>query len=256
LPRYINEKALIYHDLVVAHGQMEAFGLNLSEKAIGHHGSFVDALPYFALVALSIGLQFLQMRQLNSRNPQYAQSNPQAAAMQKYLPFIFGAIYLTIAAGVNIYFIVSSLCRIGIQEGVFRSGVLDKARAPTVEVLPGNVSGAKASAPKRRTIMDRLADMQSQALQAKEARERALQGDSPEVANGGSPSQGRPPSKGGTPTAGGKRPVSTNGASGNGKNGSKPPGSNDGQAGKDGAGSAVKQPSHPRAKGKRARKAR
>jgi YidC/Oxa1 family membrane protein insertase len=257
LPRYISEKALLYHNLVVAHGQMEAFGLNLSEKAIGHHGSVIDALPYFGLVALSIGLQFLQMRQLNSRNPQYAQSNPQAAAMQKYLPFIFGAIYLTIAAGVNIYFIVSSLCRIGIQEGVFRSGVLDKPRRPAEEVLPGrDGSGAKASAPKRRTMMEKLADMQSQALEAKEARDRALKGDLPEVTTGGTPDKGRAPTKGGTPTAGGKRPVSTNGTGGNGNSGSKPSGSSGEQTGTNGTNGASKQPSHPRAKGKRARKAR
>ena len=46
--------------------------------------------------------------------------------MQRYMPLIFAVIYINIAAGVNIYFIVSSLCRIGIQEAIFRSGVLDK----------------------------------------------------------------------------------------------------------------------------------
>jgi len=42
--------------------------------------------------------------------------------MQRYMPLIFAVIYINIAAGVNIYFIVSSLCRIGIQEAIFRSG--------------------------------------------------------------------------------------------------------------------------------------
>ena len=93
---------------------MPAFGIDLAAKLLGQH-SVVAALPYGALILAAIALMYLQMRQLNSRNPQMAQANPQAQMMQRYMPFLFAVIYINIAAGVNIYFIVSSLCRIGIQ---------------------------------------------------------------------------------------------------------------------------------------------
>jgi len=256
LPRYISTNTSMYHNLVVSHGQMKAFGIDLANKALGHHGSVAAAIPYWGLVILAIGLQYLQMRQLNSRNPQYAQSNPQAAALQKYMPIIFGFIYLTISAGVNIYFIVSSLCRIGIQESVFRSGVLDKKPVPKEEVLPGRTGAGAAAAPRRRrTLMDRLADAQTRALDAQKAqkqREDALQAEAREVTDD------RGPDKGAASANGGKQPSSSNGAGGNGKNGSRSPGSTGKQTGTGGASSSADKPSssHPRAKGKRARKAR
>jgi YidC/Oxa1 family membrane protein insertase len=162
-PRYIGHGTKLYANLIKHHGKMPAFGIDLAAKLLGQH-SVVAALPYGALILAAIALMYLQMRQLNSRNPQMAQANPQAQMMQRYMPFLFAVIYINIAAGVNIYFIVSSLCRIGIQEGVFRSGVLDKPAAGdrTEGVLPGR--GGKA-APRRRTLMERMADAQKKALE-------------------------------------------------------------------------------------------
>ena len=48
---------------------MKAFGLDLGNNLFSHHSSWVGAIPYGAIVAVAIGLQYLQMRQLNSRNP-------------------------------------------------------------------------------------------------------------------------------------------------------------------------------------------
>ncbi|MGH9121638.1 MAG: YidC/Oxa1 family membrane protein insertase, partial [Acidimicrobiales bacterium] len=115
LPRYIGTNTKLYTDLVKSPGKINAFGINLADKVLGHH-SVVTALPYALLILIAIGLQYFQMRQLNSRNPSFGQANPQAQMMQRYMPLIFAVIYINIAAGVNIYFIVSSLCRIGIQE--------------------------------------------------------------------------------------------------------------------------------------------
>ena len=254
-PRYISQSTKLYQDLVTSHGQMMAFGINLSNKALGHHGSFASALPYWGLVLFAIGLQYLQMRQLNSRNPQYAQANPQAAAMQKYFPIIFGVIYLSISAGVNIYFIVSSLCRIGIQEAVFRSGVLERKPAPAEEVLPGREGAGGPQ--RRRSIMDRLADAQARALEAQKAREQALIADSTEVTKDGGRAKDRGGANGRSPKGtassnGGKQLPSGAGAGGNGTNGSRSPGS----TGKTTGAAGAQKPSHPRAKGKKPRKAR
>ncbi len=123
-------------------------------------------------MAVAIGLQYLQMRQLNSRNPGAAQANPQMQMMQRYMPLIFAVIYIRISAGVNIYFVVSSLCRIGIQEGIFRSGVLDKTPTRREGNLPSRGGGGGTP---RRSIMERLADAQQRALEQQKARQSGLQ---------------------------------------------------------------------------------
>ena len=124
MPRYINPDTKIYHDIVTAHGQLISFGMNFAEKLLSHHSSLWVAIPYSILVLAAVGLQYLQMSRLNARNPQAAQANPQAAALQKYMPLIFGLIYLNVAAIINVYFIVSSAIRIGTQEVLFRKGIV------------------------------------------------------------------------------------------------------------------------------------
>ena len=99
-------------------------GLNFAAKLLSHHASPVDYIPYALLVAGAVGLQYLQMARLNARNPQANQANPQAAMLQKYMPLIFGFIYLNVAAILNVYFIVSSAIRIGTQEVLFRKGIV------------------------------------------------------------------------------------------------------------------------------------
>jgi hypothetical protein len=112
------------------------------------------------------------MRQLNSRNPGAAQANPQMQMMQRYMPLIFAVIYIRISAGVNVYFVVSSLCRIGIQEGIFRSGVLNKVTTKSENTLPSRDGGGPAP---RRSIMERLADAQQRALEQQKARQGGIQ---------------------------------------------------------------------------------
>ena len=64
------------------------------------------------------------MSRLNARNPGANQANPEPAMLQKYMPLIFGLIYLNIAAIINVYFIFSSGIRIGTQEVLFRKGIV------------------------------------------------------------------------------------------------------------------------------------
>lgn len=241
-PRYIGHHTRLYTDLKHSAGKMPAFSIDLAQRVFGHH-TFSAALPYIVLVAIAIGLQYMQMRQLNSRNPAMAQANPQAQMMQRYMPLIFAVIYLNISAGVNVYFIVSTLCRIGIQEAVFRSGVLERASAPTETRLPG-LAGAGGA--KRKTLMDRFAEAQQRAIQAQQARQAALQQDAP--------AGPRPP--GSPDRAQGPRP----GPNGKGRPG---PGTGTGKSTGTSTGSgstAAGQPStkepHPRSRAKRNRKAR
>jgi YidC/Oxa1 family membrane protein insertase len=124
IPRYIPNPSKMRTDIVAAHGQLNSFGLNFAQKLLSHHSSIFIAIPYLLLVAGAVGLQYLQMSRLNARNPQASQANPQAAMLQKYMPLIFGFIYLNVAAILNVYFIISSGIRILTQEILFRKGIV------------------------------------------------------------------------------------------------------------------------------------
>lgn len=260
-PRYITQHTKLFHDLVAAGGKMPAFGINLAQRFLGElHYGVAKALPFAALVVIAIGLQYLQMRQLNKRNQAFAQANPQAQMMQRYMPIIFAVIYINISAGVNVYFIVSSLCRIGLQELVFRSGMLDKAKRPTETKVSGS-----AGAPRRKGFMERLADAQRTALDAQKARQAALDtatGSASETGNGSQrPSRPKPSGNGegpgravGPATPGGKAPgrPKAGGPSGGQGTGSAAGNQNSGQSRNAGGASNAQ----PRSKAKRTRKAR
>jgi YidC/Oxa1 family membrane protein insertase len=126
-PRYIPTSSQMHHDLVVNKGQMHWwFGMDLSSYPFSHHGASQALLtiPYLVLIAAAMFLQYYQMKQMNSRNPQAAAANPQMQTMQKFFPIIFGVIYLRVPAGATIYMVVSSAMRIGTQEVMFRTGMV------------------------------------------------------------------------------------------------------------------------------------
>jgi YidC/Oxa1 family membrane protein insertase len=157
-PRYLSSSTHMYRDILAAGGKIKSFGIDLSQTPFAHHGSLGASIPYYILFFAAIGLQYLQMARLNKRNAANIQNNPQMQTMQtmqKVTPLIFGVIYIAFPIGVTVYFIVSSFCRIVIQEILFRTGV-------TAPKAPGE-GGARDLPPRRRGIMDRLADAQATA---------------------------------------------------------------------------------------------
>jgi YidC/Oxa1 family membrane protein insertase len=126
-PRYIPTSSQMHSALIASNGQMHWwFGMDLSSLPFSHHGASqaVLVLPYLVLIGAAMFLQYYQMKQMNSRNPQAAAANPQMQQMQKFFPIIFGVIYLRVPAGATIYMVVSSAMRIGTQEFMFRSGMV------------------------------------------------------------------------------------------------------------------------------------
>jgi YidC/Oxa1 family membrane protein insertase len=140
IPRYIPNPSKMRTDIVAAHGQLNSFGMDFAQKLLSHHSSIFIAIPYLLLVAAAVGLQYLQMSRLNARNPQASQANPQAAMLQKYMPLIFGFIYLNVAAILNVYFIISSGIRILTQEILFRKGLV---AGPPAAATAGAGGGGK-----------------------------------------------------------------------------------------------------------------
>lgn len=121
MPRYIPTGSRMYAAITGAKppGSLNAFGVNFALKLFSHHGDFWDALPFLLLVALAVGLQYLQMARLNARNSNSAAMVGQAAAVQKIMPFIFTVVYISVPAILTVYFLVSNLVRTVTQETVF-----------------------------------------------------------------------------------------------------------------------------------------
>jgi YidC/Oxa1 family membrane protein insertase len=114
MPKYLSHNTRMYHDIVAAKGQLDAFGMNLAKSARNVGGGFGHALPYFVLLLLMVATQFYQQYQLTSKNPA-AKSQPGQAAMMKFIPLFFGLISIQFAAGVVLYWTVSNLIRVGSQ---------------------------------------------------------------------------------------------------------------------------------------------
>ena len=116
-PTNLSTHSLLYQNLVSAGGHMKVLGFDLTLGVrTAHSGALVGCL---ILVALVVAAQYWQTRQVNRRNPGAA-ANPQAQMMQRIFPLFFGFISINIQAGVNVYFLVSALCRIGQQSAMFR----------------------------------------------------------------------------------------------------------------------------------------
>jgi YidC/Oxa1 family membrane protein insertase len=206
-PRYLVHSTKMYADIIHSGGKIESFGIDLSQTPFAHHGSLGSSLPYWIIFFAAIGLQYIQMARLSKRNAANIQNNPQMQTMQtmqKVTPLIFGVIYIAFPIGVTVYFVVSSLCRIIIQEILFRAGVTAPRPPGEKRDLP----------PRRRGLMDRLADAQATAQEtAQEQRRRqaelkgSIEADTRDVSEPPKkPSGGRPP---------GSRPQGGKGTSGN-----------------------------------------
>ena len=128
-PKYISHASQLYKSLVHQH-HMRAFGINLEDsasKALSKHG-VATALPFLVIAVLVFVTQWYNQRQMTGRNPQTAQANPQAQMMTKIMPLLFGVWAFIFSAGLNVYFLVSTLFRIAQQDLMYR---MDPALAAT-----------------------------------------------------------------------------------------------------------------------------
>jgi YidC/Oxa1 family membrane protein insertase len=117
-PNFLAHNTRMYHAIFNAHGHINAFGLDLSKNALSGHSSFAAALPYYVLLLIMIGTQYLQTAQMMSRNPA-ANDNPQMK-MMKYLPIFFGVVCIRFPAGVILYYAMSNVMRMTQQTLMYR----------------------------------------------------------------------------------------------------------------------------------------
>ncbi len=161
-PKYLTVQTRMAKDIVAAHGQLDAFGMNLAKSARNVGGGFGHALPYFVLLLVMVGTQFYQQYQLTSRNPA-AKSQPGQAAMMKFIPIFFGLISLNFPAGVVVYWTVSNIIRIGQQWALYKYDPKVKAlvaqdvkeiEAKTREIDARSKTAKPASAGKRSSFRE------------------------------------------------------------------------------------------------------
>ena len=119
-PQNIPKTSRMYRDLLAAHGQMHVLGINLADSVRTHQPHLGDVLPNALLVLVAVGLQYVSIWQVTNRNPAASASNQQMQQMQKYMPLIFLVLYIALPAGVGVYFVVSSLFRVGQQEWMYK----------------------------------------------------------------------------------------------------------------------------------------
>ncbi|MGD0593714.1 MAG: membrane protein insertase YidC [Acidimicrobiales bacterium] len=118
-PEFIDKKTRLYENLIHSGGKMEAFGLNLADSVRSHQLHWVDVIPYVIVILVAVALQYVSIWQITNRNPQ-AGANQQMQQIQKFMPLIFVFIYIEFPAGVGLYFIVSSMFRVGQQEWMYK----------------------------------------------------------------------------------------------------------------------------------------
>jgi YidC/Oxa1 family membrane protein insertase len=138
-PHYVPHDSAIYKALVKTPGVMHSIGLNLALRPLTHHSSWVDYVPYFALLALAVALQYFQMAQMtrrNKRNNNQQQVPQQMQSVQRVMPLIFAYIYFLVPAGVVVYMIVSSGIRVLTQDLMFRYGLVQAPGAREVGAKP------------------------------------------------------------------------------------------------------------------------
>jgi YidC/Oxa1 family membrane protein insertase len=252
-PRYIPKDSQIYKNLVLNKGQMHSwFGTDLSTSpwSIFHDHAGFHVIPYIVLIGAAIFLQYYQMKQMNSRNPQAAQANPQMQQMQKFFPIIFGVIYLRVPAGAIIYMVVSSAMRIGTQDIMFRTGMVTPVAATAEREIGGGTETPKGGTDQKaigtgngKAAPKPVPGTGKSPAKGANAAKRPAGTNGRAQTNGKTGTNGRAPTNGKRPTNG-KSPAGARAGNGNNT-------SNDAEIE-----SVVVPKEHPRSRSKRTRKAR
>ncbi len=123
-PKYLDHGSDLYRSLV-GQTHMKSFGVDLARSASEVlKVSFVTAIPFLVLIVGVVGAGYFQQAMISRRNPnQNNDDNPMAKQMQqmtKIMPLMYLVFGFTLPAGLNVYFLVSSLFRIGQQTLIYK----------------------------------------------------------------------------------------------------------------------------------------
>jgi YidC/Oxa1 family membrane protein insertase len=120
-PKYLDHSSELYRALD-GETEMVSFGLDLAESTSDALGeSIIHGLPYLILILVMIGAQYLQQKQVSARNPNGSVAMPQQKILLRVMPAFFGVISINFAAALVVYWVTSSVYRIGLQAYITRS---------------------------------------------------------------------------------------------------------------------------------------
>jgi len=120
-PKYLEPDSSLYEALD-RREEMVSFGLDLAEstsQAVGE--SIIHGLPYLMLILFMIGAQYLQQKQVSARNPDGGMAMPQQKILLRVMPAFFGVISINFPAALVVYWVTSSVYRIGLQAYITRA---------------------------------------------------------------------------------------------------------------------------------------
>lgn len=186
-PKYLDQSAELYQALL---GQQEmlSFGVDLAlSPSEALQQGFLTAIPYLLLVGLVAGLSWLQQKQIMGRTPA-SQMTQQQRMMMRVVPIMLPVFTFAVPAALGVYFLVSTVWRVGQQGYITRSlyrgedSVGAQAQKAMAQLRAernkdGARSGADASATngksKRKVAGDGAAERNSQGKAADTAASRA-----------------------------------------------------------------------------------
>lgn len=119
-PKYLSNTSELYQSLV-GQTEMNAFGINLADTPVqALSEGFLHALPYIFLVAVIALLSWYQQKQIMGRNAG-AEVTQQQQLMMRIGPLMYVFFAFVSPAAIGIYFLVSTLWRVGQQHYITRS---------------------------------------------------------------------------------------------------------------------------------------
>jgi YidC/Oxa1 family membrane protein insertase len=119
-PKYLHQSTELYQALV-GQTEMKSLGINLADSpAQALSQGFLTALPYIVLVAIIAVLSWYQQKQIMGRNAG-AEVTQQQQLMMRIGPLLYVFFAFVSPAAICVYFLVSTLWRVGQQAFITRS---------------------------------------------------------------------------------------------------------------------------------------
>ena len=156
-PKYLDHGSKLF-EVLDQSSTMKSFGIDLAKNATeAAKVSFTTAIPFFLLIAGVVATGYWQQAMISRRNPQAADDdNPVARQMRimtRFMPLMYLVFGFTFPAGLNVYFFISALVRIGQQTLIYK---LDPTLLPgrglpqrqTASVVETTSKPTKAESPK------------------------------------------------------------------------------------------------------------
>ncbi len=116
-PLYLSHGTRLFNAIAAAHGHLVAFGLNLADSVRTPGIGWEARIPLLAMVLVAVVLQYVQIRQSHQLNPAQGAAFPHMERVLKVVPLLLAVVYISLPAGVTVYFITAGLIRV-IQQAV------------------------------------------------------------------------------------------------------------------------------------------